>query len=141
MHSCLLALLSSSSLLFACPFNRLFLSPHWVLPSTSLSLLLPPLVQVHDKPALVLAAEGNHSECAKVLLRGRADKDATYGDGLCAVHRCVHVHTYVCTYVRVVTHMWWAQLHACLTVVCEYSLAVLLYVCRSKREVSILCSN
>lgn len=39
------------------------------------------------KPAIVLAAEGNHVDCIKVLLKGKVDKDAVFGDNVTAVHR------------------------------------------------------
>ncbi len=41
-----------------------------------------------NKPALVLAVEGNHSECAKLLMVADVDKNAVYGvDGFGAIHR------------------------------------------------------
>lgn len=96
MCSCSLAVFPSSSfsssVFFYCPLIE-YLPPSW---SISPSPPPPPLFQAHNKPVLVLAAEGNHSECAKVLLRGKADKDATYGDGFCAVHRCVHAYVHAC---------------------------------------------
>ena len=47
---------------------------------------------------MMLAAEGNHVECLKLLLRGGADKNAADRMGNRAVHR--YVRTYVCTTFR-----------------------------------------
>ena len=46
-------------------------------------------VQTEEKPALVLAAEGGHVECVKLLMSHEGiDKNATYGENqLCALHR------------------------------------------------------
>ena len=41
-----------------------------------------------NKPAIVLAAEGNHAECIKLLMVSGVDKDAVYGtQSLGAIHR------------------------------------------------------
>ena len=47
------------------------------------------LRQTEGKPALVLASEGGHVECVRLLMSHQSiDKNATYGeDGLCALHR------------------------------------------------------
>ena len=40
------------------------------------------------KPAIVVATEGNHLECLKLLMTARVDLNAAYGDmKLCALHR------------------------------------------------------
>lgn len=45
-----------------------------------------------NKPAIVLAAEGNHSECIKLLMVSSVDKNAVYGDlGYCALHRAAEL--------------------------------------------------
>lgn len=41
-----------------------------------------------DKPAVVLAAEGGHHECVKLLMAVGADGNVTYGTkAMCALHR------------------------------------------------------
>ena len=43
-----------------------------------------------SKPAIVLAAEGNHHECVKLLMVSRVDANVTYDiPGICALHRYV----------------------------------------------------
>ena len=44
--------------------------------------------KVEGKPAVVIAAEGGHIECLKLLMTAGVDTNATYGDKkLCALHR------------------------------------------------------
>ena len=41
-----------------------------------------------NKPALVIAAEGNHTECIKLLMVSGVDKNAVYSPTeMCALHR------------------------------------------------------
>lgn len=49
--------------------------------------------QKEGKPALVLACEGGHVECVKLLMtHPNINKNATYGESrLCALHRCTYI--------------------------------------------------
>ncbi len=45
-----------------------------------------------NKPAIVLAVEGNHTECIKLLMVSGVDKNAVYGvEGMGAVHRAAEL--------------------------------------------------
>ena len=46
--------------------------------------------QKEGKPALVLACEGGHTECVRLLMsHPNIEKNATYGESqLCGLHRC-----------------------------------------------------
>jgi hypothetical protein len=52
-----------------------------------------------NKPAIVIATEGNHTECIKLLMVSGVDKNAVYdATGICALHRYnIHVHVCSCT--------------------------------------------
>ena len=55
-----------------------------------------------NKPAIVLATEGNHTECIKLLMVSGVDKNAVYdATEICALHRYVYMHCiyYVCMYL------------------------------------------
>ena len=53
-----------------------------------------------NKPAIVLATEGNHTECIKLLMVSGVDKNAVYdATEICALHRYMYIHCimYVCS--------------------------------------------
>ena len=50
--------------------------------------IILPCLQAEDKSALVVAAEGGHVECVKLLMAAGVDRNAAYGPkNLCAIHR------------------------------------------------------
>ena len=47
-----------------------------------------------NKPAIVLATEGNHTECIKLLMVSSVDKNAVYdATEICALHRYMYMYT------------------------------------------------